>query len=654
MWSMGNDFNKLHLFKTILITTMNRQATNPGRVACGKLKEASLFLATNNLPFATGFHFWFRLVQMRAFIMKIAEMVSAASGERKLDIVIRDVNLVNVFTCEIYRADIGIYKNRIAAIDTDKSFGLDADMIIDGTGKWAAPGFIDAHLHIESSMVTPTNYAAAVLPRGVTTAVVDPHEIGNVMGKAGVKYIIDGSDGLPLRVFVTLPSSVPSVPGFETSGASFKADTIKEMLSWDRVIGLGELMDYMGIAAGEKRTIDIIQAAVDVGGFLQGHAPAMTGRPLQAYVSAGIRDDHEASNGEECIEKMRLGLKPLLRVSSEYHKLNQIIPLLKELPNFDEVGICTDDIFPDVSVNDGHMDYAVREVIAQGIDPAMAIRWATINNARTDGLKQLGALAPGYYADIILLSSLEDVIVSEVLSDGNLVVRDGELIEPIHDPIAGEEITNSVNIPVLTQENFELKPPIQNGSLDINVFVRLDQDRYPYAEQRRGRIADGKVDLQSIGESINLLTIIPRHGQKHKNVVVPVDGLHITNGALATTISHDSHNLIVAGSNPADMLVAVNELKRCGGGIIVVQDGRVLSRVELPIAGLLSTHPIEQVAQELDQVHAAALQIGMPDFKPNAVTVLNFLALIVIPEVRLSDVGGLFDVRNQEFIPVFP
>jgi len=586
--------------------------------------------------------------------MKISEIVSAASGKKKLDIVIRHVKLVNVFTCEIYKADIGIYKNRIASIDTDGTFGLEADTIIDGAGKWAAPGFIDAHLHIESSMVTPANYAAAVLPHGVTTAVVDPHEIGNVLGKAGVKYMIDGSAGLPLRVFVTLPSSVPSVPGSETAGAYFDADDIKEMLSWDRVIGLGEIMDYMGVAAGEKRTIDIIQAAVDVDGFLQGHAPLMTGRPLQAYVSAGIQDDHETSSGEECIEKMRLGLKPLLRVSSEHHKLKQTIPVLKNLPFFDEIGICTDDIFPDVSLNYGHMDYAIREVIAHGIEPAMAIRWATINNARTDGLKQLGAIAPGYFADIVLLSSLENVIVSDVISDGKLIVQNGGLTEKITATMDGFEVTNTVNIPSLTQANFELKPPIQNGDIEINVFVRLDNDQYPYSEQRTAQIVNGKVDLRSIGESINLLTIIPRHGQDHENVVVPVDGLNIINGALATTISHDSHNIIVAGSNPADMLLAVNELKKCAGGIIVVQDGQVLSKVALPIAGLLSVNPIEQVAQELELVHNAALQIGMPNFKPNAAMVLNFLALIVIPEVRISDIGGLFDVRKQEFIPVFP
>ena len=586
--------------------------------------------------------------------MKVSEIVSAVSGEKKLNIVIRNVNLVNVFTCEIYKADIGIYKNRIAAIDTDGTFSLDADTIIDGSEKWATPGFIDAHLHIESSMVTPANYAAAVLPHGVTTAIIDPHEIGNVMGKAGVKYMIEGSHGLPLRVLITLPSSVPSVPDYETAGAHFEADDIREMLSWERVIGLGELMDYMGIAAGDKRAIDIIQTAADVSGFLQGHAPMMTGRPLQAYVAAGIQDDHETSSGEECIEKMRLGLKPLLRINSEHHKLKQTIPVLRKLPFYDEVGICTDDIFPDVSINYGHMDYAVREVIAHGVEPAMAIRWATINNARTDGLKHLGAIAPGYLADIILLSSLEDVIVNDVISNGELVVQNRELTRKINNPIEGFDVTNTVRIPNLTQENFELKPPIQNGEVAINVFVRRDMGQYPFSERKSAQVVNGKVDLKSIGKAVGLLTIIPRHGQKHGNVVAPVDGFNITNGALATTISHDSHNLIVAGSNPTDMLLAVNELKKCAGGIIVVQNGQVLSKVELPIAGLLSTHPIEQVSQELGSVHNAALQIGMPDFKPNAATVLNYLALIVIPEVRLSDMGGLFDVKKQEFIPVFP
>ncbi|MCJ7622932.1 MAG: amidohydrolase family protein [Anaerolineaceae bacterium] len=586
--------------------------------------------------------------------MRIAEIISAAAGKNMLDIVIRNVNLVNVFTCEIYKADIGIYKNRIVSIDSDGTFELKADKVIDGTGKWASPGFIDAHLHIESSMVTPANYAVAVLPHGVTTAVIDPHEIGNVMGKAGIKYMIEGSEGLPLRVFITLPSSVPSVPGCETSGAIFDSIDMKEMLSWDRVIGLGEIMDFIGVAAGEKRIIDIIQTAVDVDGFLQGHAPMMTGRPLQAYVAAGIRDDHETINGEECIEKIRLGLKPLLRVQSKNHHLQQTIPVLKNLPFLDEVGLCTDDVFPDVSVAHGHMDFAVREVIANGIEPAVAIRWATLNNARNDGLKQLGAIAPGYLADIVLLSSLEEVIVSDVISDGKLVVKNGELSEDISDPMGGFKISNTVNISELTKASFELMPPVKNGEVKVNVFVKPEDRFYTSSVQRTAQIVNGKVDLDSIGENICLMTVVPRHGQKHENVVVPVDGLGITNGALATTISHDSHNLIVAGSNPEDMLLAVNELKRCAGGISVVQSGQVLSKLELPIAGLLSVKPIDEVAKELKLVHNAALQIGMKDFKPNAATILNYFALIVIPEVRISDLGGLFDVYSKEFIPVFP
>jgi adenine deaminase len=588
--------------------------------------------------------------------MKIEDIVSAASGKKALDIVIKNVSLINVFTCEIYRADIGIYKNRIVSIDSEGTFDLKADRVIDGTGKWAAPGFIDAHLHIESTMITPANYAAAVLPRGVTTAIIDPHEIGNVMGKEGIKYMIEASAGLPLRVLITVPSCVPSVPGSETTGAVFNADDIKEMLSWERVIGLGEVMDFIGVAAGEKRMMDIIQAGVDAGAFLQGHAPTLTGRPLQAYISTGIRDDHETLNGAECIEKMRLGYKPLLRVASEHHHMKETIPQLIKLPFFDEVGICTDDVFPDVSVNHGHMDFAVREVIANGIEPAMAIRWATINNARTDGLKQLGAIAPGYLADIALLSSLEEVIVSDVITDGKLVFENGELSKKITDPMKDIPLRNTVNIPALTHTSFELKPPVENGEVDVNVFILPEGDGffYTFSEKRTARIMDGKVDLKSIGEEACLITIIPRHGQKHENVVIPVDGLHITDGALATTISHDSHNLIVAGSNPEDMLLAVNELKKCAGGIIVVQNGEVLAKVELPVGGLLSVKPVQEVAADLKLAHNAALQIGMRDLIPNSAIVLNYLALIVVPVVRISDLGGLFDVSKKEFIPVFP
>jgi adenine deaminase len=586
--------------------------------------------------------------------MKIAEMVQAASGKVPLDLVIRNVHLINVFTCEIYPADIGIYKNRIAALDLDGSFGLEGLAEIDGSGKWAAPGFVDAHLHIESSMVTPANYAAAVLPHGVTTAIVDPHELANVMGKDSVRYVIESSAGLPLRVLVTVPSSVPSVPGLETAGAEFNAEDIREMLSWERVIGVGELMNYVGIANGDPRSLGIVQAGSDAGRYLQGHAPRMTGRPLQAYASTGIRDDHEARSAEEFIEKMRLGMRPLLRVGSENHYLGRILPGLKSLPFYDQVGVCTDDVFPDVSLQFGHMDFAVREIIAQGIDPARAIRWATLNNAHNAGLGQVGALAPGYLADIVLLSSLEEVKVSDVIADGQIVLRAGRWqAKPVDESDEVAKI-NTVKLPPLSLDNFMLVPPIDEGEVEVNTLVVRDDGGYPSAVRRQAVVEAGQLKFTPGARLVNLLTVVPRHGQQHPNVVVPVEGLDIQAGALATTISHDSHNLIVAGSHPEDMHLAVTELAGCGGGIVVVQNGGVLARVDLPIAGLLSLHPIETVAAELDAAHRAALQIGMPDFKPNAATVLNYLALIVIPEVRISDLGGLFDVEKQEFIPVFP
>ena len=586
--------------------------------------------------------------------MKIAERVQAASGNAPLDLVIRNVQMVNVFTCEIYAADIGIYKNRIAAVDLDGSFNLEGRTEIDGSGKWAAPGFIDAHLHIESSMVTPANYAAAVLPHGVTTAIVDPHELANVMEKDGVRYVIESSAGLPLRVLVTVPSSVPSVPGLETAGADFNADDIREMLTWEQVIGIGELMNYMGIVNGDPRSLDIVQAGADAGRYLQGHAPMMTGKHLQAYASTGIRDDHEARSAEEFIEKMRLGMRPLLRVGSNNHHLARILPELKALPFYDQVGVCTDDVFPDVSLQFGHMDFAVREIITQGIDPAMAIRWATLNNARNAGLDQVGALAPGYLADIILLSSLEEVKVSDVMAEGQIVVREGRWQEQPVDASGEVAEINTVRLPPLSPDNFRLVPPIEDGDVEMNTLVVRDDGGYPSAARRRAVVEAGQLKFAAGTRRVNLLTVVPRHGQRHSNVVVPVEGLDIQEGALATTISHDSHNLIVAGSHPEDMHLAVTELGRSGGGIVVVQNGEVLARVDLPIAGLLSLHPIETVAEARDAAHRAALQIGMPKFKPNSATVLNYLALIVIPKVRVSDLGGLFDVEKQKFISVFP
>lgn len=579
-------------------------------------------------------------------------LIQAARGERQLDLAITNVNLVNVFTCEIYKADIGIIEDRVAIVGPAGEYELDAKESFEGEKKWAVPGFVDTHLHIESSMVTPPNYAAAVLRRGTTTSIIDPHEIGNVLGVDGVKYMIEASEDIYLRVYITVPSSVPSAPGKETAGAVFGVEEVRKMLSLPRVIGVAEVMNYIGVIKGEKRDLDIIQAGLDEGVNIQGHSPLLMGRPLIAYLASGVENDHEIRGGAEGIEKLRLGMMPLLKLSSYGNPLPDVLPDFKSLPFF-EVALCTDDIEPSDLINRGHMDAVVREVINQGIDPAMAIRWATINGARHYGLRDHGAIAPGFLADIVLLSSLEEVETSEVFVSGRLVVDGGQLIVPIQDMTQGGAVKNTVRIGALKEEDFRLKAPINNGEVNANVLV-YEPSRFRHLEERKATVNDGVVNHKALGDDICLVTVIPRHGQEHKHTIVPVEGLGLKRGALAATIAHDSHNLIVAGHRSSDMLHAVQELEECGGGIVVVGDEDVIAKLELPLAGLMSRKPVEEVAEEVKIVSQAARDVGISKHFHSPALALTGLTLTVTPKVSISDLGGLLDVETQEFIPVFP
>ena len=577
-------------------------------------------------------------------------LIEAARGDRPLDLAIKNVKLINVFTCEIYPADIGIYDGRIAIVGPASAYDLQAQQIIDGSGKWASPGFVDTHIHIESTMVTPANYAAAVLPFGTTTSIIDPHEIGNVLGMDGVRFMVEASDGLPLRVYVTVPSCVPALPGKETAGADFGPVEVAEMLTWPRVIAVAEVMDYMGVVNGSPKMVGIIEAGLEAGVTIQGHSPLLMGRKLNAYAAAGIDNDHELRAGDEALQKLRLGILPLLKVSSYGNNLPNMMPALKSAAYL-EVALCTDDVEPSDLLKNGHMDRVIREVISYGIDPAVAIRWGTYTGARHYKLRDHGAIAPGYHADIVLLSSLEDVAVSEVFAGGKLVVEEGSLVEPIAEPVANIEFENSVHIQSsITADTFRLKAPIAAGLVNINVLV-VEPTRMTSLETISARVVNYEIDLASMGEDICYLTIIPRHGQAHPPTTVLLKGLHLQRGAMATTIAHDSHNLMVAGHDPHDMLLAARALQQCGGGIIIVEDGQVLNKIELPLAGLMTVKPVSDLAVEVAAFNETARSLGIDSRAP--ALVISGLALTVVPEVRISDLEGLLDVGTQESIPIF-
>ncbi len=578
------------------------------------------------------------------------ELIEAARGERALDLAVLNARLVNVFTCEVYPADVGVYRDRIAVVGPAGAYQLQAARTIDAAGRWMTPGFVDTHLHIESTMVTPPAYAAGVLPRGTTTSVIDPHEIGNVLGRAGVRYMIDSSADLPLHVLICVPSCVPAVEGAETAGAAFRAHDVAEMLTWPRVIGIAEVMDYQGVVQGDERMLGIVQAGLDAQAHIQGHSPLLRGRACNAYLAAGIQDDHELRAGDEGLEKLRLGMLPLLKVSSHGNHVPNILPALLEAPHLD-IALCTDDVEPSDLLENGHMDRVVREMLRHGVEPARAIRWATLIGARHYGLRDRGAVAPGYVADLLLLDSLQEVGVTDVFAGGRQVVADGSLIVNIPLNMVKPPSGNTVHLNPFTVSDLTPTPPVATGRASLHT-MHLLPSRLTELRRVEATVQDGEIQLNSIGPDACFVAVLPRHGQSHAPGLSILTGLGLHAGAIATTVAHDSHNLMVVGRNAEDMALAVRHLADLEGGICIVVDGSVKASVPLPIAGLMSDRPVSEVAVAMDRLHAWAQRLGITHTARGLAT--TGLALTVIPDTSASDLVGMLDVHTQEAIPLFP
>jgi adenine deaminase len=575
-------------------------------------------------------------------------LVEAARGDRPLDLVIRGGRVVNVYTDEVMDADVGIFGDRIAVVDWARRYGLEAETTIDAAGHTIVPGFVDTHIHVESTMVTPPAYARAVLPFGTTTIVIDPHEIGNVMGKAGVEYMLRASEGLPLRTYVTVPSCVPSVIGKETAGAVFTAADVAEMLRWPRVLGVAELMDYPGIVRQNEHIAAIVEAGLAVGTRLEGHSPLLSGRELNAYLAAGVDSDHEARDWTESVEKIRLGMWIYGRENTFRHTAADLARALKELPHAWNVALCTDDIDPADLLANGHLDRALRILIREGVPPARAIRIATLNGAVRYGLHDLGAVAPGKLADLVLLESLDDVRATTVLSGGRVVVRDGKLAVDIPDPIPAPA-GSSVRIRPLSADDFTLRRDRASGDMRVRT-IDVDKNRTTRLGEAIVPFRDGRVQLP-LADDLALLSVVPRHGQPHPPSLALIRDLGLTRGAIATTVAHDSHNLIVAGKTPEEMLHAVRVVAEMGGGAALVAGGALLARVPLPVAGLMSAGSVEDVAAQVRAFNDRGRELGLWATSP--VLAISSLALIVAPFVRISDLG-VVDVLSQELVELFP
>lgn len=579
------------------------------------------------------------------------ELIKAALGLVECDLAIKNAQLLNVFTGEVYPATVFVYDGAIAHVEyRNLEEGLDkVKNVVDAEGKYLIPGLIDAHMHVESSMLTPRNFAKVSIPSGTTTIVMDPHEIGNVYGVEGVKYMHDSGEGLPQRQFVDIPSCVPAVPECENAGAEFFAKEIEELAELKRVIGLAEVMDYIGVINQEDRMADIIHAAERKGLYLQGHAPFVSGRNLSAYLIGGPVTDHESRTGEEAIEKLRSGMYIDSRESSITHNVKDIWEGVKHCKFFDHYCLCTDDREADDLLHEGHINYVVNAAIKYGMDPVTAIKSATLNTAREINVTDLGAIAPGYVADMLLVEDLSNIHPTHVFFEGKLVAQDGKLLQPIEHKKYEIETRNSVQLKELSLDDFHVDTPVENGKVNVNVMVYPNLElSSTYVEKTEFEVKDGSIVLPS--DDYKFVIVLNRYGKGTIGKGI-VKGFGTKKGALASTVSHDSHNLTVVYDNEADALLVANTLKECGGGMCAAYNGTVLSTLPLPLAGLMSLKSAEELSIVSQKMKQAIVELGLTDMENPLLRIVT-LALPVIPEVKMSDLG-LVDVLTKKIVPFY-
>ncbi|MGI5838927.1 MAG: adenine deaminase [bacterium] len=583
--------------------------------------------------------------------MNRSELIEAALGQRPCDLVIQNINLVNVYTGEIYPAAIGVYGEYIAHVTVPGEAPPEGKTVYAGNGKYAVPGFIDTHVHIESSMLTSANFARVVLPHGTTTVLTDPHEIGNVLGLRGVKYMVDSSAGLPLRILILAPSCVPSVPGIETAGADFGAAEIKTMLGWDRVLGIAEVMDYPGVIYQSPRMNEILAAVRAAGGVIQGHSPFLTGRRLSAYLCAGPDSDHEVMTEADTLAKLRAGMIVDAKESSITKNIREIFRAYQSLTCPPNITLCTDDREAADLLHEGHLDEVLRRTIEEGVPPAIAIRIATLQAANRIGLKEYGAIAPGKIADIVLLADLAKVKVSDVFVGGSLVAREGALAVDIPARSFPLEAENTVILDKpLTMEDFTIRAPENEKQVAVRVLayqaaasLRMDFESVTLPVKDGAVCCDGIPDL-------NYVAVFERHGRNGNRSLGLLRGFGLTEGAIASTVSHDCHNLTVVGTSASDMLLAARTLAQCGGGLVCVRDGHVQALIKLPIAGLLSPLPAEKLAPSVQSMKEVMRSMGLAGANP--LLRVATLTLAVVPKAKITDVG-LVEVETQKLLPLF-
>jgi adenine deaminase len=580
-------------------------------------------------------------------------LVDTAMGRDKADLVVRNGSLVNVNSGEIIENQgIAIKNDRIALVgNVENTIGPDTQ-VIDAHRKWVAPGFIDGHVHVESAMVAGTEFARAVIPHGTTTVFIDPHEMANVLGMDGVRFFINEARGLPLKMLITFPSCVPAAPGFETSGASFGPKEIEEAMSWKEVVALGEMMNYPGVLAADPNVHAEIAATLKTGRVVEGHAVDLLDRDLGAYASAGITSCHESTEEIQAIQKLRNGMYAMLReASGATNVANTIKAVTRKKLDSRHACLVTDDREPSDLVNEGQVDYVIRRAIQEGVDPIEAIQMATLNVAEHyECARELGNIAPARFADIVILDKLETVSVNTVIADGKVVSQNGKLTAHLPTPTYPEAVMQSMRLkrpPNL--EDLAVRTKTKNDTVRVRAIGVLPTNILTHNLESEVPVNEGKA-LTNPREDVAKIAVFERHRGSGNVAVGFVKGLGLKEGAVASTVGHDCHNLVVAGMDDASMIAAANLLAQSGGGMVAVKDQKPLSHLPLPIAGLMSDKSVETVSRQMKELKDAWSRLGSK--LPSPTITLAFTTLSVIPELRITDKGVLDTVQFKFVNPI--
>ena len=583
-------------------------------------------------------------------------LVDVAMGRAPADLVIRGGKWVCVQSGEIIpNTDIAIVDSHIAYVGADASHAIGkSTQVIDAKGRFLVPGLLDAHMHVESGMVTVTEFVRAVAARGTTGMFIDPHEIANIFGLKGVKLMVDEARKQPIHVWVQMPSCVPSAPGLETPGSSIGPKEVAEAMNWDGIIGLGEMMNFPGVFMGDKKMLDEMSATHAAGKTIGGHyASPDLGLPFHGYVAGGAEDDHEGTRVEDAVARVRQGMKSMLRYGSSWHDVaSQVKAITEKKLDSRRFLLCTDDSHAATLSHEGHMDRVLRHAISEGLNPMTAIQMSTINSAEHFGLtREMGMIAPGRWADVLLVKDLMNFKADVVIAKGQVIAEDGKLTVQLPSVKYPKWATRSVHLKrALKAEDFILRTKAADGAeVNANV-IGVIENQAPTRHLRMKVKAEGGEIKPDLKRDLAKIAVVERHRGTGKVTVGLVNGFEFTRKcAIASTVAHDSHQMMVVGTDEASMAVAANELAKRGGGQAVVINGELVGLVDLPIAGLMSNEHAEVVAMKAGSVLEGFKACGCELNNPNMQ--LSLMGLVVIPELRISD-KGLVDVTRFDFIPV--